>query len=77
MMERRKRILGEEYPDTLFSMANLALMLESQNRHKEAVSLMENCFELRRRFLGPKYPDTKSSSQALHEWKRGVDEHEQ
>jgi hypothetical protein len=31
-METSKRVLGEEHPDTLTSMSNLAFTLKSQNR---------------------------------------------
>ena len=74
-METRKRVLGEEHPDTLTSIANLAFTLKSQIRYEEAISLMENCFELSKRILGPEHPDTESSLQALHDWKIEADEH--
>src|ERR1700722_12918184 len=45
VMETRKQFLGEEHPDTLTSMNNLALTYWNQGRHKEAevleVSVME------------------------------------
>ena len=75
-METRKRVLGEEYPDTLSSIANLAFTIKFQICYEEAVSLMENCFDLRKRILGPEHPDTGSSLQALHEWKSEAEEHE-
>ena len=59
-------MLGEEHPDTLTSMANLASTLKSQIRYEEAISLTENCFELRKRVVDPEHPDTKSSLQALY-----------
>lgn len=46
LMERRKRLLGEEYPDTLTSMNNLAITLKSQSRNEEAISLMRRCFRI-------------------------------
>ena len=70
-------MLGEEHPFTLTSIANLAFTLKSQIRYKEAISLMENCFELQKRILGPQHPDTESSLQAIYEWKSEADEHEQ
>lgn len=45
-METKKRVLGEEHPDTLINMANLAHMWKSQSRNEEAMLLMEKCFEL-------------------------------
>lgn len=76
-METRKRVLGEEHPDTLTSMANLAFTLKSQICYEEAISLIENFFELQKRILGPEHPDTESSLQALHEWKNEANEHEE
>ena len=76
VIETSKRVLGEEHPDTLSSIANLAFTLKSQIRYKEAISLIENCFELQKRILGPKHLDTESSLQALHEWKSEADEYE-
>ena len=69
-------MLGQEHPDTLTSIANLAFTLKDQIRYKEAISLMESCFELQKRILGPKHSDTESSLQALYEWKSEVDEDE-
>ncbi|KAF2792247.1 hypothetical protein K505DRAFT_247027, partial [Melanomma pulvis-pyrius CBS 109.77] len=68
VIETRKRVLGEEHPGTLTSMANLACTLNSQNRKKEATSLMETCFQLRTQILGPLHPSTKSSAEYLKEW---------
>ena len=73
-MEIRKRVLGEEYPDTLTSMNNLAFTWERQGRAIEAISLMGGCCNLRRQVLGPGHPDTEASLEALHEWESGEDE---
>lgn len=74
VMETRKRVLGEEHPDTLTSMNNLAFTLKSQSRNEEAISLMNRCLKLRTQVLGPKRPNTKTSLEALHEWQDGEDE---
>ena len=37
-MQTRKRVLGEEHPDTLTSMINLAYILRSQGQHDQAVT---------------------------------------
>jgi hypothetical protein len=39
VMERHRRVLGKEHPDTLTSMANLALTFWNQGRWKEAEDL--------------------------------------
>ncbi|PVH92981.1 hypothetical protein DM02DRAFT_502270, partial [Periconia macrospinosa] len=52
VMETGKRVLGEEHPDTLSSMANLTHTWKSQSRNEEAILLIEKCFELQKRILG-------------------------
>ena len=47
-METRKRILGQEHPDTLASMANLASTYRIQGRWKEAVKLQAKVIETRK-----------------------------
>ena len=39
VMEKRKHALGEEHPDTLTSMANLASTYRNQGQWKEAKAL--------------------------------------
>ncbi|TGZ78598.1 hypothetical protein EX30DRAFT_299649, partial [Ascodesmis nigricans] len=39
VMEKRKRVLDEEHPDTLSSMANLAATYRKQGRKKKAKEL--------------------------------------
>ncbi|KAF2727198.1 hypothetical protein EJ04DRAFT_451809, partial [Polyplosphaeria fusca] len=63
------RVLGEEHPSTLISMANLAHTWKSQSRNEEAISLMEKCFELQKRILGTHHPSTETSLEALTEWR--------
>ena len=48
-METRKRVLGQEHPDTLTSMANLASTYRSQGRWKEAEELEVQVMEARKR----------------------------
>jgi hypothetical protein len=68
-METRKRVLGDEHPDTLNSMANLAFTLKSRGHHDRAISLMEECWQLREQALGPQHPYTTSSLQTLNKWR--------
>jgi len=68
-METSKRVLGEEHPSTLTSMANLAHTWKSQARNDDAISLMEKCLELQKRILGPRHPDTESSVEAVNQWR--------
>ncbi|KAK7177494.1 Kinesin light chain 5 [Paraphaeosphaeria sporulosa] len=58
VMETRKRVLGEEHPDTLTSMANLASTFWNQGRWKEAEELEVQVMETRKRVLGEEHPST-------------------
>jgi len=44
-MEMRKRVLGQEHPDTLASMNDVALAYSKQNRLKEAEELYAEVME--------------------------------
>jgi Tetratricopeptide repeat len=50
-------MLGEEHPDTLASMANLASTYRNQGRWKEAKELEVQVIETRKRVLGEEHPD--------------------
>ena len=67
-METRKRVLGEEHPDTLTSMANLAYTRKSQDRLEDALDLIKTCFHHQQQVLGRDHPDTVSTLSALTEW---------
>lgn len=60
--------LGHNHPDTLTSMANLAIIWKVQGRDAEAIELMRKCVELRRRILSTAHPLSISSSSVLSEW---------
>ena len=68
VMKIQKRVLGEEHPDTLTSMANLAFTFKAQGRNDEAISLMEKFFQLREEVLGPQHPYTTPSLASLNKW---------
>lgn len=57
-MEARKRTLGEEHPDTLGSMHNLAVRLSKVGQRQEALQLTELVVEANKRTLGEEHPDT-------------------
>ncbi|KAF5261751.1 hypothetical protein FOXYS1_7546 [Fusarium oxysporum] len=54
----RRAILGEKHPDTIRSMASLAVTYHAQGRYKEAESIYQEVLELRREVLGEKHPGT-------------------
>ena len=68
VMEISKRVLGEEHPDTLTGMNNLAFTMKEQGRTVEAIKLMTECVQLRNEVLGTEHPDALSSTAALSEW---------
>jgi tetratricopeptide (TPR) repeat protein len=76
VMETTKRVLGDEHPHTLSSMANLASTYRNQGRWNEAEELDVQVMETTKRVLGDEHPDTLTSmhnlaltlqSQARHE----------
>ncbi|KAF2798308.1 hypothetical protein K505DRAFT_110599, partial [Melanomma pulvis-pyrius CBS 109.77] len=52
VVEIRKRVFGEEHPDTLIGKGNLALMYSKQGQWKEAEELGVQVLEIRKRVLG-------------------------
>ena len=61
VLESRRRVLGEEHPDTLNSMGNLAIMLWQMEERRPALHLMQTAAEGRGRVLGWEHPDTLDS----------------
>jgi tetratricopeptide (TPR) repeat protein len=58
VLEATKRTLGEEHPDTLLSMGNLASSYSDVGRRQEAIELEEKVLEARTRTLREEHPDT-------------------
>ncbi|KAI9887237.1 MAG: hypothetical protein M1823_000907 [Watsoniomyces obsoletus] len=58
VMETRQRVSGQEHPDTLASMTNLASTYGNQGRWQEAEELEVQVMETRQRVLGREHPDT-------------------
>ncbi|KAL8909884.1 MAG: hypothetical protein Q9171_004797 [Xanthocarpia ochracea] len=61
VMQTRKRVLGEEHPSTLTSMANLASTYRNQGRWKEAEELHVQVMQTCARVLGEEHPSTLTS----------------
>jgi hypothetical protein len=57
----RRRVLGEEHPDTLISMSNLAYILHAKGDCSNARALYELVLVTRRRALGEVHPHTLRS----------------
>ena len=65
VVEKSKRTLGDEHPDTLRSIYNLALWYSEAGRQQEALELMEQVVEVNKRTLGDEHPDTLRSMRTL------------
>ena len=57
----RQRTLGDDHPDTLRSMSNIAVVLQQQHKHAEAEKLHRQTLAARRRTLGRTHADTLES----------------
>ena len=60
-METRRRVLGEEHPQTLTSMASLAVTYMNQGRWTEAKALQERVLKTLRHVLCEEHPDMLTS----------------
>ncbi|MFN3078154.1 MAG: tetratricopeptide repeat protein, partial [Alphaproteobacteria bacterium] len=61
----RRRVLGEDHPDTLTSMNNLAVTLKDLEEHADARRLLEQVLAGRRRVLGDSHPHTLDTFNVL------------
>jgi tetratricopeptide (TPR) repeat protein len=61
VLEARSRVLGEQHPDTLRSMAYLAELYGTQGRYAQAEVLFAKVLQVRRRVLGPQHPDSAAT----------------
>ena len=65
VLEKQRRILGEEHPHTLTAMHALALTYQAQGRNADAARIQEEVLEKRRRILGEEHPHTLTAMHAL------------
>jgi hypothetical protein len=61
----RRRVLGEEHPDTLVSANNLATSLSNQTKYAEAKELLHATLQVSRRVLGSAHPKTLAFAESL------------
>jgi len=61
----RRRLLGEEHPDTLAAMSDLARLYGSMGRRAEAEKIDDQILATRRRLLGDGHPETLDAMAAL------------
>ena len=72
VLENRRRVLGDEHPDTLNSMNSLGWLFLQQGKLEEARKLYEEVLENRRRVLGDEHPHTLRSMNQLA-WTLAID----
>ena len=60
-MEARRRKLGDDHPETLETMIDLAVLYKEQGRYEEAEPLLLAAVEGRHLKLGEKHPHTLES----------------
>ena len=65
VLARRLEVLGEEHPDTLESMGDLADLYWYQQRLDEVEALDRHTLAVRRRVLGEEHPDTLRAANGL------------
>jgi len=59
VLEERRRVLGDDHPDTLTSRDTLAMLTARSGRRAEARDLYRQVLADRSRVLGPDHPDTR------------------
>ncbi|KAF9474122.1 hypothetical protein BDN70DRAFT_778912, partial [Pholiota conissans] len=59
------QLLGDNHPETLTSMANLASTYQRQGHWKEAEELQVELVKKRKQWLGEDHPDTVRSMKTL------------
>jgi tetratricopeptide (TPR) repeat protein len=64
-LDLRRRLLGEDHPDTLSTMYGLAFVYRAEGKYAQAEPLASKVLEIRRRLLGEEHPDTLDSMNAL------------
>jgi tetratricopeptide (TPR) repeat protein len=65
VLDLRRRVLGEEHPDTLTSMNNLAENLRAQGHLQDARKIHERVLDVSRRSLREEHPDILTSMNNL------------
>ncbi|MGH3868867.1 MAG: tetratricopeptide repeat protein, partial [Pseudonocardiaceae bacterium] len=61
----KRRVLGEDHPDTLASASNLACDLRALGHHEQARQLQQDTLTRSRRVLGDDHPRTLVSASNL------------
>jgi Tetratricopeptide repeat len=73
LIEARKKLLGEDPPGTLTSMADLAFTWKGEGRQVKAIAFLDHCLQRQQRILGANHPDTVFTRSTLEKWKKMSD----
>ncbi|KAJ7735165.1 P-loop containing nucleoside triphosphate hydrolase protein [Mycena metata] len=80
VLQKQKQFLGEDHPDTLFTMGNLGNSYSALGEHQKAKELISVVLEKQKQFLGEDHPNTlftmgnlANSYSALREHQRAQD----
>jgi hypothetical protein len=65
VLARQRAVLGDDHPDTLTSIGNLALYHAHTGDRAGAVRLLSEALEARRRVLGDEHPATRATAANL------------
>jgi hypothetical protein len=68
VMEMRKTKLGNEHPDTLTSMASLALTWKASGKTADAIDLLRDCLAKQKHTVGINHPHAVSNFETLLGW---------
>ncbi|MEV0088214.1 tetratricopeptide repeat protein [Saccharopolyspora sp. NPDC050642] len=68
VLKIRRRVLGDDHPDTLAARANLASVLNKRGELEEAERELRAVLKIRRRVLGDDHPDTQHTRARVNEW---------
>ena len=64
-LDGREKVLGNEHPDTLTSINNLASVLQDQGKYDEAEQMNRRALDGREKALGKEHPSTLTSVYCL------------
>jgi hypothetical protein len=64
-LDVKRRVLGEEHPDTLITIADVADLWQDQGKYGQAEGLYARVLTVRRRVLGTQHPDTIAALASL------------
>ena len=56
--KKRCKVLGEENPDTLANLSNLAMTYENSGNYEKSLELHKEVYEKNCKILGEEHPDT-------------------